>query len=95
MSIYRIKTSKAFRKDIKRLQKSRYNMQQLQVAIDVLASGQVLPDAYVDHALHGDRVGQRECHIGPDWLLIYKKDHDALVLLLLRTGTHLDTLGME
>ena len=95
MSAYRIKTSKAFRKDIKRLQKSRYDTRQLHIAIDLLASGQLLPDSYADHALRGDREGQRECHIGPDWLLTYAKDRDALFLLLLRTGTHRDVLGIE
>ena len=95
MSTYRIKTSKAFRKDIKRLQKSRYAMRKLQAVIDLLAAGQDLPESYVDHALRGDEAGQRECHIGPDWILTYTRDHGALLLLLLRTGTHRDVLKIE
>lgn len=95
MSVYRIKTSKAFRKDLRRLRKSSYAMDKLQCAIDLLATGSLLPESYFDHALHGDSEGRRECHLGPDWLLIYQKDHRALLLLLLRTGTHRDTLGIE
>lgn len=95
MSGYRIKTSKAFRKDIRRLQKSQYAMEKLQAVIDLLAAGQDLPESYFDHALRGDAVGQRECHIGPDWVLTYRKDHKLLLLLLLRTGTHRDVLRIE
>lgn len=70
-------------------------MEKLQETIDLLAVGKILPESYFDHALHGDAEGQRECHIGPDWLLFYAKDHEALLLLLLRTGTHRETLGIE
>ena len=70
-------------------------MEKLEAAIDVLASGQLLLPSYFDHPLHGDLEGRRECHIGPDWLLIYKKDQESLLLLLLRTGTHRETLGIE
>lgn len=93
--MYRIKTSKAFRKDFKRLRKSHFDMEKLQMAIDLLATGQLLPESFSDHQLRGDREGQRECHIGPDWLLTYSKDHKELFLLLLWTGTHRDVLGME
>ena len=49
-----------------------------------------LPPKYRDHPLKGDRKGYRECHINPDWLLVYSKDKDELILLLAHTGTHSD-----
>lgn len=61
----------------------------------MLAQNQPLPFSYKDHALRGSLTGSRACHIKPDWLLLYRKDRDELVLLLLRTGTHRDTLGIE
>ena len=55
-----------------------------------LAAGQTLPERNRDHALTGDYIGFRECHIRPDWLLVYRVDGDALELFLFRTGTHTD-----
>lgn len=95
MSAYRVKTSKAFRKDVRRLRKSGYAMQKLQIVIDLLATGNPLPEEHADHLLHGDLNGQRECHLGPDWVLVYRKDRQVLLLLLLRTGSHRDALGIE
>ena len=88
-------TTKGFRKDLRRLQKSGYDLEKLETAIDILVSGEALPLVYFDHSLQGELKGRRECHIGPDWLLVYKKDRKALILLLLRTGTHRDTFGIE
>ena len=58
--------------------------------VDVLASGEPLPANFRDHDLTGDYKGCRECHIEPDWLLIYKKNNKELILILLRTGSHSD-----
>lgn len=58
-----------------------------------LSMGEVLPDKNKDHALTGNWVGHRECHILPDWLLVYRLEEDVLVLTLTRTGTHSDLLG--
>ena len=58
--------------------------------IDALATGEVLDAKYKDHALIGNYLGHRECHIQPDWLLIYRYDNDVLILVLTRTGTHSD-----
>lgn len=88
-------TTKQFRKDVQRLQKSGYALSKLGEAIDLLAHGAKLPEKYRDHELKGDFQGIRECHIAPDWLLMYKKNKEELILLLLRTGTHRDVLGME
>jgi mRNA interferase YafQ len=58
--------------------------------VKILATAGELPVAYKDHALSGNWNGRRECHITPDWLLIYKISDDVLVLTLTRTGTHSD-----
>ena len=55
-----------------------------------LATGEPLPESNRDHALTGDWLGHRECHVAPDWLLIYRIEADLLVLTLSRTGTHSD-----
>ena len=95
MRAYEVRAAKQYKKDYKRITRSGLDMRKLEIAIDLLASDTSLPDRYRDHALHGALAGRRECHIGPDWLLMYRKDQGALVLLLLRTGTHRDVLGIE
>ena len=92
---YRVFATKSYKKDYKRLWKSGYDLIKLEVAVDLLASFGVLPERYQDHALHGVFSGSRECHIGPDWLLRYKKDGERLILVLISTGTHRDVLGIE
>jgi len=59
-----------------------------------LANGEELPAANKDHTLSGNWIGYRECHVQPDWLLIYRLDDDVLVLTLTRTGTHSDLFGI-
>ena len=87
---YQIEMSTRFRKDYKLAQKRGYDMSLLKEVIDILASGEILPKEYLDHSLSGDYKGYRECHIQPDWLLIYRIEKDLLVLGLTRTGTHSD-----
>ncbi len=79
-----------FKRDFKRILKRGLNLQLLEEVITLLAEEQKLPSKYKDHALSGVYSGYRECHIQPDWLLIYKIKADVLVLLLTRTGTHSD-----
>lgn len=67
-----------------------YDAKLLQEVISILANGEQLPQKYKDHALIGDYQGYRECHITPDWLLIYKIVDELLILVLTRTGTHSD-----
>lgn len=95
MKRFSIVPTKQFRKDLRRLAKSKANLQKLQKVIDLLASGAELPTQYRDHELRGSLRGVRECHVGPDWLLLYSKDEGQLILLLVRTGTHRDVLGIE
>lgn len=85
-----IKSTKQFDKDLKRLKKRKYDFKLLEKVIDKLAEDEVLPEKYRDHSLSGNYKGFRECHIQPDWLLIYKIEKNVLVLTLSRTGTHSD-----
>lgn len=82
-----------FKKDYKLAMKRRMEMDLLDDIIRKLARGETLPDKNKDHDLSGDWIGHRECHILPDWLLIYRIDESVLVLTLTRTGTHSDLFG--
>lgn len=82
--------SNQFKKDFRLAKKRGLDLEHLRTAINTLASGQELEDKYRDHDLHGNYRGFRECHVAPDWLLIYRIDGNALELFLFRTGTHSD-----
>ena len=92
---YKIIPSKRFEKDMKRCQKRGYNMQLIKDAIMLLAETGTLPSEYKPHQLHGDRKGQWECHIQPDWLLIWEKHDQMLILVMLNTGTHSDLFSKK
>ncbi len=87
---YTVKPTTKFQKDLKRAQKRGYDISLLTEIIKKLARGEQLPEKNKDHSLSGDYVGCRECHITPDWLLIYEIDNGELILYLTRTGTHSD-----
>ena len=89
MSLKVVWTSK-FKKDYKLAVKRGLNIDLLDDAIRMIANNQPLPEDYCDHQLSGNWKGFRECHISPDWLLIYKIEKNILVLTLSRTGTHSD-----
>ena len=88
--IYNVQYSNKFKKDIKLAKKRHLNTDLLHEVIELLRTGQKLQKEYHDHQLSGDYANYRECHIAPDWLLIYKIEDDTLTLLLARTGTHSD-----
>lgn len=88
MVIYTVDRTTAFKKDVQRARKRGLDLEKLQLVIKVLASGERLPASCRDHALKGGQAGRRECHIGPDWLMIYERIETRLTLLLIRTGTH-------
>ena len=90
---YTVKTTTLFKKDFKLAMKRGLNIELLENIIALLSMGEPLPEKNKDHALTGNWVGHRECHILPDWLLIYRMEDDVLVLTLARTGTHSDLLG--
>ena len=81
-----------FKKDYKVVVKRGYKTALLEDVIRLLCEEQPLPEKNRDHALTGNYVGFRECHIQPDWLLIYKVEQEILTLTLTRTGTHSDLL---
>lgn len=87
---YKIKPTTKFQKDLKRLQRRGYDLNLLSSVLKKLASGEELPERNRDHSLSGNYAGCRECHILPDWLLIYEIFEDNLILYLTRTGTHSD-----
>ena len=88
---YEIIPSSTFKKDLKLAKKRGLNLSFLKRDIDLLAaSDSPLPKKYKDHNLCGNYEGFRECHIQPDWLLIYKKNQENLFLYLTRTGSHSD-----
>ncbi len=87
----KIRYRKQFKKDYKKaIQRPGYEPELFQEVLEFLANEQQLPIKYRDHALSGDFIGFRECHILPDWLLIYKIEEDILTLTLTRTGSHSD-----
>ena len=88
-----VRMTSQFKKDYKLAMKRGMNIELLDKVIDILAMGETLPDKYRDHALTGNWVGHRECHIQPDWLLIYRIENSVLVLELSATGTHSDLFG--
>lgn len=88
--MYRIIPTARFRKDLKRAAKRGLPMEQLENVVDALSLGKTLASKYRDHALTGNYTGYRECHIQPDWLLVYRIDEDILTLVLAYTGTHSD-----
>ena len=92
MHKYELYPTTKYRKDRKRLKKRGLDMTKLDTVIEMLANGEELPEKYRDHALVGNLKGYRDCHIEPDWLLIYKIDGDRLVLILSQTGSHADLL---
>jgi len=88
--MYDVRPTAKFQKDLKRAEKRGYTIELLTEVIKKLAAGEKLPPKYKDHALKGKYKGCRECHITPDWLLIYEISEGKLFLYLTRTGTHSD-----
>ena len=86
----KVRYSARFKKDFKVIIKRGYNISLFEEVLALLREEKTLPEKYCDHSLRGDYTGHRECHISPDWLLIYKKESDILTLTLTRTGSHSD-----
>lgn len=88
--MYKITTTNRFDKSLKRCQKRNYNLNLLKEVIDLLAVNGTLPLKYKAHKLTGNYKNCWECHIKPDWLLIWQQNDQELILLLMDTGTHSD-----
>ena len=86
----KISFTNQYLKDLELMKRRNLPKSELDEVVKMLSSEQPLLPKHKDHALKGNFVGYRECHIRPDWLLIYKKEEQALTLVLVRTGTHSD-----
>lgn len=87
---YVVKHTSQFKKDYRLAMKRGLRIELLEDIVTALAMGEPIPEKNKDHALSGNWAGYRECHILPDWLLIYRIEDDVLVLTLARAGTHRD-----
>lgn len=87
---YSVEVTSSFKQDYKRAKKRGLKMELLQNVVALLANGEKLPEERRDHELTGKWKGYRECHILPDWLLIYRINNNVLTLTLTHTGTHSD-----
>lgn len=94
MTKYEIKNTTQFKKDYKLAKRRGMDISLLKSIVTKLANGEVLDSKHRDHPLTGNWVGHRECHIQPDWLLVYRYEDDVLVLTLARTDTHSDLFNL-
>lgn len=85
---YEVRFTSQFKRDLKLAQKQHRDISVLMTVIEQLANGEALNQKYHDHELSGNYKGLRECHIEPDWLLMYEYINDVLVLMLYRLGSH-------
>ena len=88
--MYHVDYTKTFKKGLKRCEKRGLNLLKIFDAIKHLEASGSLPSSYRPHKLKGNRDGQWECHIEPDWLMIWEQNDDIFTLLFLETGTHSD-----
>ena len=86
--MYKVYSTNTFKKDIIKAKKSRLNINELNSVIKSIANNEILDTKYKDHALKGNWIGYRECHIRPDWILVYRIVNEKLLLVLQRTVTH-------
>ena len=91
--VYEIKTSKQYERDVKLAVRRGLDIEKLLEIVRLLRTDEPLPDKCRNHLLHGDYDGYWECHINPDWLLLYEKDTEIRIISLYRTGTHSDIFG--
>ncbi len=89
-----IKRTSQFKKDVKLMLRQGRRLEPLLEIVEKLQNDVPLPPELNDHPLVGNWHGKRECHIEPDWLLIYEKTDSVLLLTLIRTGTHSEILGL-
>ena len=82
------------KRDLKLIKKRGKDLNKLETVLDILLLGENLPDKYKDHQLKGEMKDFRECHVEPDWLLIYRKEDTELILYATATGSHADLFGM-
>lgn len=93
---YGVVTSNKFNKQLKKIIKQGKKIEKLIEVVKKIANGEILSSKYRDHALQDTKYYRnvRECHIEPDWLLIYKVKEDEIILYLVETGSHSDLFNM-
>ena len=89
-----LKSTTRFKRDYKRIKKQGKDSAKLREVLNAIANQEALPERMHDHLLLGNYGGHRECHIEPDWLLIYLVDEGELILTAVRTGSHSELLGL-
>lgn len=92
---YQLQTTGQFKQDLKRCKKRGLPLNELWDVVGKLLQGEPLEEKYRAHVLTGDRRGQWECHIQPDWLLIWEQHDNELILVMLNTGTHSDLFSKK
>lgn len=92
--MYQIHFTNKMKRDVRRMQKRGKNIKKLQDVLDIIANAKVLPKSANDYQLSGEMADFRECHIEPDWLLVYRLEKEELILIATETGTHSDLFGM-
>ena len=90
----KIRFTNRMKSDVKLMKKRGKNLSKLEDILDALSKFETLPEKYKDHALKGEWLGFRECHIEPDWLLIYNIEAEELILYATATGSHADLFNM-
>lgn len=88
--MYNLSITSRYKKDLKRAKARGLDILELKTVLTYLLDGEQLPPIYKNHKLTGQYKGLWECHIGPDWLLIYDINKDIKLITLVRTGTHSD-----
>ena len=88
--MYQVKFTTAYKKSYKLMKKRGLDLSLLDEVVDLLRQGKQLDERYRNHSLSGNFAGVRECHIKPDWLLVYLIENDVLTLTLVDTGSHSD-----
>ena len=88
--MYNLRFTNKIQRNIKLMKKRGKDLDKLTVVLKLLQNSEELPAKYKDHALTGNYIGCRECHIEPDWLLVYEIINEELIILLLTTGSHSD-----
>ena len=91
--LYNVTNSKQYERDVKLAKRRGLDIEKLLDVVDMLRTDEPLPVNLHNHLLHGDYNGYWECHITPDWLLLYEKDTEIRIISLYRTGTHVDIFG--
>jgi mRNA interferase YafQ len=91
---YATRYTSKFKKDVRLLARQGKDIEALKTVVKMLAVGEELPKKYDDHQLRQNLKDFRECHIAPDWVLVYQKDEKELLLLLSRTGSHANLFNL-